>query len=50
MVYQEVPLPADHFYATHNEDAYTSGTKGANSGYLRVTVSPDGAKVEYVRC
>jgi hypothetical protein len=50
VVYQEVPLPADHLYATHNEDAYTSGTKKANSGYLRVTVSPDEAKVEYVRC
>lgn len=50
VVYQEVPLPADHLYATHDEDAYTSGTKKPNSGYLRVTVSPDEAKVEYVRC
>lgn len=37
-------------YATHNDDAYTSGTKKPNSGYLRVAVSPDEAKVEYVRC
>ena len=50
VVYQEVPLPSDHLYASHNEDAYTSGTKKANSGYLKVTVSPDEAKVEYVRC
>ncbi len=50
VVYQEVPLPADHGYATYNEDAYTSGTKLGNSGYLRVTVSPEEAKVEYVRC
>jgi hypothetical protein len=50
VVYQEVPLPADHGYATYNEEAYTSGTKLANSGYLRVTVSPEEATVEYVRC
>lgn len=50
VVYQEVPLPADHGYATYNADAYTAGTKLANSGYLRVTVSPEEAKVDYVRC
>jgi len=50
VVYQEVPLPADPFYATHNEDAYKSGVKQSNSGYLRVTVSSDEAKVDYVRC
>lgn len=50
VVYQEVPLPADHGYATYNDEAYRAGTKLANSGYLRVTVSPEEAKVEYVRC
>jgi hypothetical protein len=49
VVYQEAPLPADPFYATHNDDAY-SGIKLANSGYLRVTVSPERTKVDYVRC
>lgn len=49
VIYQEAPLPADPFYATHNDDAYT-GTKLANSGYLRVTVSPERTKVDYVRC
>ena len=50
IVYQEVPLPADHGYATYNEDAYQSGKKLPNSGYLRVTVSPAAVKVDYVRC
>jgi hypothetical protein len=50
VVYQEVPLPADHGYATYNEEAYTSGKKLANSGYLQVTVSPEEAKIDYVRC
>lgn len=50
LVYQEVPLPADHAYATYNEEAYRSGTKLPNSGYLRVTVSPAEVKVDYVRC
>lgn len=50
VVYQEVPLPADHGYSTYNAEAYTSGTKLANAGYLRVTVGPDEATVEYVRC
>ncbi|MFO0936350.1 MAG: metallophosphoesterase [Gemmataceae bacterium] len=50
VIYQEVPLPADPGYSTYNEDAYTTGTKRANSGYLRVAVSPEEAKVDYVRC
>lgn len=50
VVYQEVPLPADHTHTAFNEDAYKSGTKLPNAGYLRVTVSPDEAKVDYVRC
>lgn len=50
VVYQEVPMPADHGYATYNADRYASGVKLPNSGHLRVTVSADEAKVEYVRC
>ena len=50
VVYQEVPMPADQGYVAYNEDRYGSGTKLPNSGYLRVTVSPEDVKVEYVRC
>jgi phage terminase large subunit-like protein len=50
VVYQEAPLPGDPAYATHNKDAYTSGITMPNAGYLRVTVAPEEAKVDYVRC
>lgn len=50
IIYQEVPNPADPGYVAYNEQRYQSGTKLPNSGYLRVTVSPDEANVEYVRC
>jgi hypothetical protein len=50
IIYQEVPMPADQGYATYNEDRYQSGIKLPNSGYLRVTVSPERVKVDYVRC
>ena len=50
IVYQEVPMPADQFYETRNEDRYQSGVKLPNSGHLRVTVSPENVKVDYVRC
>jgi hypothetical protein len=49
LVYQEVPMPADHGYQTYNEDRYASGVKLPNSGYLRVTVAPEQARVEYLR-
>ena len=49
LVYQEVPMPADHGYFTYNEERYESGVKLPNSGHLRVTVSPENVKVEYVR-
>ena len=49
VVYQTLPEPADPFYAFHNETAYLSGEKLPNSGYARVTVSPEAVKVEYVR-
>lgn len=50
LVYQEVPCPADHAYEAHNIDAYRSGVKLPNSGYLRVQVSPTRVIVAYVRC
>ena len=50
VVYQEVPMPADQGYFAYNEDRYQSGLKLPNSGHLRVTVSPDNVKVDYVRC
>jgi len=49
IVYQEVPMPADHGYMTYNEERYQSGVKLPNSGHLRVTVSPEEVKVEYIR-
>ena len=50
VVYQEVPMPADQGYMAYNEDRYQSGVKLPNSGHLRVTVSPEQVKVDYVRC
>ena len=49
IIYQEVPMPADHGYQTYNEDRYQSGVKLPNSGHLRVSVSPESVKVEYFR-
>jgi hypothetical protein len=50
VVYQEVPMPADQGYVAYNEDRYQSGVKLPNSGHLRVSVSPEQVKVDYVRC
>ncbi len=49
VVYQELPEPADPSYTLRNADAYETGDKVANTGYVRVNVSPSGVKVEYVR-
>jgi len=49
VVYQTLPEPADPNYALYNKDAYRSGTVLPNSGRVRVTVSPEQARVEYVR-
>lgn len=49
VTYQTISEPADPNYSTFNADAYASGDKFPNSGYTRVTVSPAGVKVEYVR-
>lgn len=49
VVYQEVPNPADQGYVAYNEDRYRSGVRLPNSGHLRVTVSPEQVRVDYVR-
>ncbi len=50
IIYQELPVPADPSYAAQNEDRYQSGVKLPNAGHLRLTVSPQQVKVDYVRC
>ena len=49
VVYQSLPEPANPFYSWENEDAYKTGDKFPNSGHVRVTVSPNGVTVDYVR-
>jgi hypothetical protein len=52
IVYQEVPQPGWPGRGTPNQAAeygYTHGTVLSSSGHLRVTVSPQGATVDYVR-
>ncbi len=49
VVYQTAPNPADHRYLGRNKDSYLSGTVLDNSGYLNVTVAPDGVTVDYIR-
>jgi hypothetical protein len=49
VIYQTLPEPADPHYMTYNDNAYKTGVKLPNSGYVRVTVSPDQVKVDYIR-
>lgn len=49
VIYQSLPSPADPNYALLNDNAYTSGDKYPNSGRVRVSISPEEVKVEYVR-
>ena len=49
VVYQTLPEPADPSYALYNKDAYRSGDVLPNSGRVRVSVSPQKVRVEYVR-
>jgi hypothetical protein len=49
IVYQTCPMPGDPTYSAYNQDAFRSGTVIANSGHVRVRVSPDEVKVEYIR-
>ena len=43
------PERADPLYALNSSDAYLTGDKVPSTGYTRVTDSPSGVKVEYVR-
>jgi len=51
IVYQECPQPgtANFSTASAGDGKYVQGTILPNSGHLRVTVSPENTKVEYVR-
>ncbi|MEI6669472.1 MAG: hypothetical protein WCP29_15080 [Acidobacteriota bacterium] len=49
VVYQETPNPADPTYEAFNRDAYRSGDIQPNSGHLRVSVSADEVRVDYLR-
>lgn len=49
VIYQSCPNPADPTYSAFNRDAYRSGEVRPNSGHLRVTVAPEGVRVDYVR-
>ena len=49
VIYQTLPEPADPNYTLDNAEAYKSGDKLPNSGYVRVSVSPAGVTVEYIR-
>lgn len=48
VIYQTLPEPADSTYTLYNADAYLSGDKFPNSGRVRVAVSPEKVRVEYV--
>ena len=53
LVYQEVPQPSRTLFGTNSAPGYGYTNRNSvvlgNSGHLRVSVSPDGADVEYVR-
>ena len=49
VIYQSVPNPADDTYTARNRNAYLSGDVLDNSGYLKVTVSPERLLVDYIR-
>jgi phosphodiesterase/alkaline phosphatase D-like protein len=51
VTYQTLSEPADPNYALYNADAYQLNVEGeaSNTGYTRVTISPAGVKVEYIR-
>lgn len=49
VIYQTLPEPAHPFYTYENDAAYKSGDKLPNSGYVRVTVAPEGVTVAYRR-
>ncbi|MEI7556442.1 metallophosphoesterase family protein [Candidatus Chlorohelix sp.] len=48
VIYQSLPEPADPNYALYNADAYKSEVKYPNTGHVRVSVSAQQVKVEYI--
>lgn len=49
VVYQSLPQPDDPSYTLYNKEFYRSGDVLPNSGRVRVTVSSEKVRVEYVR-
>jgi hypothetical protein len=49
VIYQTLPTPADPNYAFDNAEVYKTGDKFPASGHVRVSVSPDGVTVDYIR-
>lgn len=49
VIYQSLPNPANPNYSWENETAYKTGDKFPNTGRVRVSVTPQGVAVEYVR-
>jgi hypothetical protein len=49
VTYLTLPTPADPNYATDNAEAFLTGDKLPASGHVRVTVSPNGVTVDFVR-
>ena len=49
VTYQTLSVPADPNYGPGFASAYSSGDVLPNSGYTRVTVSPQRVQVDYVR-
>lgn len=49
VTYQTVPEPADPTATLWNDDAYPGAVVHSNSGYLRIDVTPDRVRVEYIK-
>lgn len=49
IIYQTCPMPADPTFSAYNSESFTTGDKLPNSGHIRVSVTPDAAKVDYIR-
>lgn len=49
VIYQSLPQPADPNYTLYNDTAYKSDAIYPNTGHVRVTVSPEEVKVDYIK-
>ncbi len=49
VIYQSTPVPADSSNPLYNADAYRTGDKVSGAGLLKVSISPEKAKVEFLR-